>query len=291
MFKRRYKRLRKRSRERAIRWHIFYGVLALVTVAFFGYAVWYITHMPFFTISNIVVVGGETVSHDEIKEVAEKELVGNYFLLIPKRFEYTYPHDRIVEALNSIPRVHDVSVERENRNTLTVSFGEYVPHALWCVENTNTPCVFLTKDGYAFADAPALTGGAFVRNLTPGRTVEARTQAFTTTDMERMDALIIALGSQFGFRVATIEHTTGNDEVYTLTNGARLFIAPQISVQETFDDLRSVLESAEYKHLINGNFNYIDLRFGSRVFVNEEVASEPQDEVATSTEETLPNAQ
>ena len=64
----------------------------------------------------------------------------------------------------------------------------------------------------------------------------------------------------------------------------KLLVSPSQSAQETFDNLRSILESEEFAHVTSGDFNYIDLRFGNRVFVNEEESVVEEAETATSTE-------
>lgn len=281
--KRRRAHKSRRKKSRSIGRQLFFGALILTFVVLIGYGVWYVTRLPEVTISDIHITGGETIPHEEIHVLVEEELSGSYLFVVPKRFSYLYPHDRITRRVADVPRIFDVSVEREDRNKLRVSFKEYVPYALWCSENSNGKgCMFLAADGYAFAPAPPLSGGTFIRHVTRGTVPEPNVQIFSRAAMERKDTFIAALREEFGFQVMEIVYTEAEDEIYRLRGGGELLVTEAVGVQTLFDNLRSILASEEFNHLETGNFKYIDLRFGNRVFVKEEEVSEV---VATTTEE------
>ncbi len=73
-----------------------------------------------------------------------------------------------------------------------------------------------------------------------------------------------------------------------MVGGSELKTVASKDAQETIDNLLVVLASEEFAHLKPGNFQYIDLRFGNKVFVNEELAVPEEEaaseEVATTTE-------
>jgi len=59
--------------------------------------------------------------------------------------------------------------------------------------------------------------------------------------------------------------------------------------EQTVENLLVVLTSEEFQGIEPGSFQYIDLRFGNKVFVNEELATPNEDvtsEISTTTEET-----
>lgn len=281
---RKHKRRHDRTKRQAhsITFRILVGLFFVLVFAALTFAVWYVTRLPAFTIAEITVDGGKTISHSEIDAIVARELTGNHFALIPYRFTYLYPKERILTALSTESRMYDVRVGKKDRNTLYVSFKEYIPQALWCGgADDAAPCFFITTDGYAFYEAPPLRGGAFVRHITEGRTPELRVNVFSSTEMERMQLFIDALVREFEFRVAAVVHTIDGDEHYQLSNGGEIRINPKEDTQITFDNLRSLISSEEYGHLRTEYFQYIDLRFGDRLFVNE---TDPSLVVATSTE-------
>ena len=286
MWRKRRPYLRTRQTKRHLLWHFVYGGIAIAIVSLVLYGVWYVTRLSYFTISHVEVMGGSTVDAELVRAEVLKELSGNYAFLIPKRFTYFYPHTDIVARVQSIPRISQVEVVRSAKDTLTVTFSEYTPHALWCSgeEREVSSCIFLSQSGYAFATAPSLEGSAFIRYITEDREPETGTQLFEYERMQSTEAFIEALEAELGFRAHQVIITSADDVTYVLTGGGSILVTGTMSVQETFDNLHSVLASPEFSHLKPGEFEYIDLRFGSRVFVKEEVTVPLAKESATTTD-------
>jgi len=264
-------------------------VIAVVIVSFFVavvIGVWYLTRMPSLTISEINISGGETVSYDVMKNIVEQNLTGSYLLLVPKRFALTYPKEAIVESLTNVVRVHDVKVTKESNIKLNIVFSEYFPHALVCEsEQESSPCYFLDKTGYLFSPAPPLRGGAFTRHVIDGLTLASGVQVFDENMVQSMDELIGMIEEAFQFRIVNILHSSVGDITYFINGGGKLITASDMTVQDIFANLQSILESDEFNHIAPGNFNYIDLRFGNKIFVNEELdIEEVIEDTSTSTE-------
>lgn len=275
-------RVRKEDRT-SFYWQIFRGVLRLLLIVCAGILVWYITRLDFFTISDVAIEGGETVSHAEMRGLVEQELTGAYFLIIPKRFVYLYPKERIIEVLDKNERVHNVTVDRSARKTLNIHFEEYVPHALWCYESNRDECFFITQDGYAFTKAPILHGGAFVRHYAE---VEGELHEGVVIDekvLSDIDTFVGRLEQELGLRVGSLLHKRNGDIEIQIQGGGKLFISSENEYGATFENLKVILASSEFSHIKPGNFNYIDLRFGNKAFVNEEMNVATSTEAATTT--------
>ncbi len=285
-------RARARARERAVREpstlrNVLWGLFTVLIVVLLGALTWYLTRLDAVTISQVTVAGGETISPDVVRVKVEGFLDDNYFLLIPHRFSYFYPHDAIVSALRSIPRVHDVTVTRSSLKTVDVTFAEYVPYALWCLtEDDLSPCYFLDASGYAFAPSPALQGGSLTRHILEGRGEFVQETVIRPELLKTIELFMRGLEKELGLRVISVVHTKDGDLRYNISGGGSLLVALDRDVTATFENLKSVLTSKEFQHVKPGNFNYIDLRFGNKVFVNEELVTATS--TATSTETILP---
>jgi hypothetical protein len=252
---------------------IFRGVLQLAFLAFLLFVLWHGTRLKIFTINDVVIDGGETISHEDIRAKVETELQGSYFLIVPKRFTFMYPHDRIVEVLEKTPRIYGMDVARVSRTSLSVSFKEYTPHALWCMkDHPETPCYFLNAEGYAYAEAPLLQGGTLVRhNILAVEEIKAGT-VLEHSVLAAIDAFIERTNNEIGMRISSLLHKSDGDiEMYV--NGGGTILTTKNDLTTSFENLKSVLGSEEFKHIRPGNFNYIDVRFGNKVFVNEELGT------------------
>lgn len=257
---------------------LFSFIGALIALVYFG------TRLEAVTINNIEVKGGVTIDKENIKNTIETELSGVYLGLIPKRFLYFYPETKIISEVSSVPRLKDLRVTRDGK-TIKVSFGEYVPEALWCSATTEDKCLFMDENGFAFALAPVLSGGSLVRYYATGKDVEEKIVPFSQGDFNATKQFIAYL-EEIGWFVERVEISDVRDVFYTISQGGELKATLDDDPFKPFDNLQTILNSKEFSHIKPGEFRYIDLRFGSRVFVNEELLSEMATSTATGTDST-----
>lgn len=245
--------------------------------------VWHGTRAQSLTITRVEVVGGKTVDAEKIKQDVQSLLSQSYVLLVPKRFSYTYPHDAVLETVKRLPRIADATVARTSPTSLSITLTEYIPYALWCDHtpsaDTQSPCIFISEDGFAFAQAPSLQGTTFLRYMTEDRTPEVGASLASPEYMRAAKAFTHALMLRHGRSVSAIIEAKDGDVRYRVDGGGELLVGTDADMQEVFENLDAVLLSKEFKHIASGDFVYIDLRFGNKVFVKEFVT----EAAATST--------
>ncbi len=281
MFKRHSPRgLQRRQTDVPSVWrHIGIGSFVCLFVALCTFAVWKVTRLPVFTINDVRVEGGETIASSGIKEKVDEVLGGSYLKLIPYRFTFLYPYDAVMDTLMRIPRIKDATIVRSNAS-LIVSFTEYTPYALWCLGQIDASCYFLDEFGYAFASAPELTGGAFVRYVLESEPELLKKQVFEERVFFNIREFLAQLENTLSLRVTEVLYTLDGDVRLFISGGGELKMRDGDSYDSVYKNLASILESKEFDHIEPGNFKYIDLRFGNKVFVNEKLVDDP---IATST--------
>jgi len=246
------------------------GFLVVSVVVLLMLAIWHGTRLPMVTIGAIEVRGGETVNKMMVEQIIDTTLEGEYVGLIPYRFIWFYPKSEIIESVSKIERVHNIQLVVGKERNLLVTFDEYVPHALWCASVDEDQCAFLDARAYAFALAPQLSGGSFMRFITTGRIPQVGERLIKPERYQQLNYLFTLLSEQQWF-VSHAELDQVGDAFLTISGGGeikvRLDDAPEKIVQNMF----LVLQSDEFKHIKPGNFSYIDLRFGNKIFVNEEI--------------------
>lgn len=268
------KKVRSRARggtSSTFRSHIIKGVLSILGVSLCIGGIYYVTHLPLVTITTITVEGGETISHEEVRAKAENTLVGTYLGIIPKRFVYLYPHEAMRAVLLKIPRIRTVNITPHGRHVLHVAFTEYIPQALWCsAQVKEEPCYFLSHDGIAFAKAPMLEGGAFLRYYTESDEQIEQGDVIDEEKVAQIEWLEENIEKNLSFRINAIL-LKNNEDIELSVNGGGLFlISSKRDVKQTFANLQTVLTSESYDHIAPGNFQYVDVRFDKKVFINEE---------------------
>lgn len=288
MFGRKHKRVRAhRGNDVSTMWrHIAIGVFVCVMVLVGVTGVWYGTRLPVMSIASVEVTGGDTIPHKVVYTYVTDILDQSYFSLVPHRFAPLAPTEQIAQALQAIPRVKDVSLTRDGA-TLRVAYTEYEPFALWCNGSKESgTCFFLDERGYAFAHAPQLEGATLVRHIDERVSTLDQSQAFETVQFERTHQFLENLVEKLELRVTDVRYTIDGDLEFTVSGGGVIKVSASDSYEIVLDRLSTVLRSDAFDHIEPGNFQYIDLRFGNKVFVNEEkpvVPTTTEDTVATTT--------
>lgn len=232
-------------------------------------AIWYGTRVEKWQIVTVEVSGGQTISHKLVQQRVVDLLEGKYYRLIPRRFSYLYPEDAIVRDLYSIPRLRSVELTRADLHTLHITFTEYQPYALWCHEQTGN-CMLIDDSGFAFTVAPTLSGSALVRYYTPQIEFRENHNPFSADQFESTKEMIHTLKKEMGLAVVKVLVRDRYDISYYLSNGAEIKTSSRLAVADSISNLKTVLANESFDSLKTGSFNYIDLRFGDKVFVSEE---------------------
>lgn len=258
---------------------VLFGVLLATVLGGLLTGIWYGTRVAALTLDKVTVSGGETISHVMVESIATETLAGTYFKLVPRQFAWLYPETEIIQNIYALERVQSIHLERIEGTELEISITEYLPTALWCSEEAAGACLFVDETGYAFTTAPDLTGGAFVRYTTLGREPTRGEQLVPVDDLAAVTWLYTTLEDELGWSVVQIEIDTVGDVFYTLRDRSELKVTLAADPAETYANLVTVLDSDSFTDLAPGDFQYIDLRFGNKVFVNRE----PWETFATST--------
>ena len=258
--------------------HIGVGILVLTVTALIVTGIWYGTRVQALTITDIQVKGGETIEHSEVESTLKAVLEGTYLGLVPRKFAWFYPELDMRASLDGIDRMHNLTIERVGGTELVVSFDEYVPEALWCMSATSDECLFLDETGYAFGKAPVLSGSSFLRFSKTEQPTKLHTLVTATDSFTALRSLTELLAERSWF-ISNIEVDQVGDAFLQVAGGGELKVTLSQTPAETVENLFVVLGSETFAHIAPGNFQYIDLRYGNKVFVNEEIAA-PEEEAA-----------
>ena len=235
--------------------------------------IWYGTRISPLTITEVTASGGETIDAEVVRAVAAATLEGTYFGLVPKRFAWWYPEEDMYAAVSQIPRIKNPVIDRISGTMIAVTYAEYVPYALWCIERTSETCLFVDHFGYAFGTAPKLSGGSFVRYHTLGKDVVLGGTIADADKLATIAAFIDLVKTGNRFQIAAVETDTAGDVFYIVAGGGEFKASLRDSAEQVYNNLDTIVNSPDFTDIRPGSFQYIDLRFGNKVFVNEEKAT------------------
>ncbi len=258
------------KRSRKIFWRrIVLGSSTVIVMASLSALIYFGTRATSLSISTVAVEGTETLEPARITERANSLLAGSYYGVIPYRFMYLFPHDRLVSVIKEMPRISTVDVWRQGA-ALTIAVTEHAPAMLWCGSGEGGDCYYVDDAGEAYEKAPQLSGNTLTRFVIDGVEPKQGDSLLSSDVRAGLLAMARTMEERHDFRVSRIEYAENGDVTLSLTGGGRIQLSTQNDLETTYANLASILSSDEFAHLEPGNFERIDLRFGSKVFVQEE---------------------
>ena len=247
------------------------GVAFIVVAALLGGSVW-VARLPSLSVSTVAVRGAVTVPVADIERTAREQIAGAYLALFPKSNAALLPRDEVATAiLTAFPRIRSVDVARDNLNGLTITVDERTPYALWCGTarpadgGDPTGCYFLDDSGYIFTSAPDFSGDVFFRYFGSALEEPINANFLTPGEFAELD-LFVRSARDVGVKPVSLAVLDAPDAELHLEGGSKVIFNRQVNLSDVLQNLKSVLESDVFRARGALEFEYIDLRFGNKIF-------------------------
>ena len=275
---------------------IFYSTISLLIVLLFSFCL-FIAHTKSLAIKDIQIEGIKTINKEEILQKVRESINGKYYYLFPKRNTIIYPK-KIIEGKISLnfPQIKEFKIKRDGLNALNISLTERVPDGIWCVneksypsntatttspaslKNKNLPsgaCYFLDDTGFIYERAPNFTGSVYFRyygqlatttpHLKTNKTYPYA-RVYIPEEKYKITRAFAKTIKELDFEVEAIYKINEEDLSLVLKSGGNIYISQKQNLQEAFLNLETVVFSEEFKSKTHRPLNYIDLRFGKKVY-------------------------
>lgn len=275
-------KLRRKRRIMRTRLAIVLGVLAVVL---FGVVVG-LSWLPYIRIHAITVSGQTTLSEDTLRSFTADKISGRSLFIFPKNNILSYAREDIrKKILAEFPQVRQVSIRAKNPQTVEVSVTERTPQSLWCdILPTNNPCLLMDGNGFAYVPEAGSSTAALIRytgnaSTTPGYTAAVVPRQFLTPEQFiPLQALVSAISENQKdnpvLEVAVDEH---GDVAARFANNFILKFVLAEAGKDVYQRYTIALSSAPFVGKSTGDFEYLDLRFGDKLYFKERVLGEVQE--------------
>jgi cell division septal protein FtsQ len=231
----------------------------------------YLLQANFFKIQGISVSGVKVINEADIRSEVEKILTETYFG-VSKNNILIYPKHKIREKIaESFSVAKSVSLEIDNKELL-ITITEKKPEALWCREK----CFFVDDTGVLYKESPLLEGDVFIsfyEKSTSPLTIGTKIIDHAVLSSV-IEAVRILQKEKFSvWKVLVVN----NDEFYLEdSSGMDIIINP---LEDVVSQIERVLRAFASKELTTKSFSsleYIDARFGAKLFLKEKELSTPK---------------
>ena len=275
------------------------AILALALLICFGGCAWgvsYVSYLPRFNISSITALGTTNVPPDLVEAYAHTQLGGDSHPFISRNNIFLFNADALGRDMVAyFPRIKSAHVTRASilATAITVSITERQPFALWCGQASD--CYQMDDSGFVFAPLEASSRMGTTTNSGPltgfapsqatsspqqyvfqgGIATSSRPigQSFVPAHLPGILVLLRSL-SQAGFppQGATVDNET-DFSVPLAENSFSIKASFGEDVDALVKNLQLVLSSDALQGK-QDQIEYVDLRFGDRVYYKLKGASE-----------------
>lgn len=237
----------------------------LFFVAALGYGIHWVSYLPGLSIATVAVAGAEHISPEDVQAQVESALFSDTFSFFSKKNIFSYSRKNLEAMIREqFPRVQSVRISRDAllAQAITVTIEERKPYGRWCGEHL---CFLLDAHGYIFARED--TPDASIRYTFRGAVFESDTligQTFLPEHFSEISMFLEQLEKGgFSPQVLTVEED--KDFSVQLARGYRVLASFGNDPISTLRNLELILSSDALRGK-EGELEYVDLRFGNRVF-------------------------
>jgi len=251
--------------------------LAVLCVAVLCAGFVWLANASFAQISTIEISGAQTIATSTIEQKVKAQLVGSYLYLFPKNNILFYPNRAIESVLvGSIPAIASVSVHAENFHTISVSIVERHPKAVWCGSDPHNPqpCFLMDESGRAYGAALDFSNNVYTRYF-GSLTSNAPKQYLSPSEFRSLSALVDTVAtSQKTMKLVSVFVDQNRDVYVVFDSGFTLLFALSADGGDVYQRFTLALQSEPFKSHALSEFEYLDLRFGDKLYYKLKATSQ-----------------
>lgn len=246
-------------------------ILLMGAGAVYGLSV--LTYLPQYTITKVSVGGTEHVPPRLVQAFVEAKLSDGTYHLLSRENIFLYPKKTIAKSIPEyFPRILNAQISRDAlmAQVINVVVVERQPFALWCSQ-TDT-CFDMDNGGFVFALSATSTDGRIV--FTGGLATSSPPigQTFLPQHFAGVLALVSHLKER-GYSVADVSVENEQDFAVSLAERFVLRASFGADADSLVQNLQAVLSSGTMRGK-EDTIEYIDLRFGNRVYYKNKASSQ-----------------
>jgi len=233
---------------------LFSLILGLLVGSFY-----FIIFSSFFQIKEIKISGNQKISEIEIKKIVLNKIKKKIFFYHTKSIFLTNSKKIEKELSENFPLIEKVILKKDFPETLLIKITERKPFALLCQDED---CYFFDKEGVVFekgkGDLITVKKRNLKKNLSLGDKVFEKKELKAILEIEK------EISGEFKIKIKKMTLENESLTVY-VSEGYRIIFDLNKSIQEQLFNLGVVL-SKKISTEERKKLEYIDLRFGNRVF-------------------------
>lgn len=273
---------RRKARARRTR-AVFFLLCGIFLIAGFLYAFFWFFHYEKFQISKVNIEGLTTIPASEIEHLIREYASEKSLGILPRSHYFLFSSREVERRITSgFLKVYEVDTEKQFSDTVRVSIQERFPWGIVCAgvspkraglpaqaggpapDEYQESCVYIDENGFAFEHAPFLIGTLTKKIFIGSNSVALGTHVVPRERVILYDSFKNAF-SNLAIPITSMALTKENPRDIQLYSGEWYIIIDRDAHPH---DIIKILKPLLEKELAGKekNIDYIDLRFGNKVF-------------------------
>ncbi len=266
MLKGRYKKTSSKiaRRSKARKFFSLFLKIGLPTAILIGLV--FLSRADFLQIKNFEVLGVETIQPENVKNTASNFISGNKFFIIPKSDILLLNKEKMATALiAAFPRIEKVEVNKQFfSQKVELKVTERKADFLWC--STQDECFSITKDGFIFERSEDVNNKIIFKGILEENPLMKN---FATPEKMQNYLKLIEVFKNDGFNISSINIESADKVVAKIKINSAItdiiFNPDEPDLFLTAQNVVLLINETKSKNP-SANFQYIDARFGNKMF-------------------------
>ena len=278
-------------REKIRRWRTFkLTVISIFFLALIIFSGWFLNHDKF-QIKKIEIDGEDSIAEEKILNIVNQHLAGKYFWLVPKRNIFVFPQTEIeTELMAEFGYLRQLTFETDYPDKLYLQVSERKTKYLWC-DSSDDQCFLVDDTGFLFAKAPRFSDNILFILESDLKDEALRSRPLDQTRFKQVVATVdfvpqlLKKTKTAGLKVNSLELSPIGDFTFVIrenkagvNNKWLLMFRHTQTLTSIENNFLAVFASPEFQtdRVVSGQvLDYLDLRFGKKVFYKFKPAGTP----------------
>ncbi len=237
-------------------------------------------------VSAVKIEGLQVLTDAQIRSSVMSISDQNYLWIFPKTNILWYPSGAISKKIREDwSRVKEVSLDRNDLNSITITITEKTPKYIWCgdskqdfISHENQKCFFLDESGSLFSESPYFSGDVYFKMYGRLGDIHATTtpvgtkpigQEFLTSDIRNFIFDFAAMLTDIHMTPVRFFARTPNEYEMMLRDGSFVFFNNRSAIDYTKVALQKLLSQNSFTVDIPDSphrLDYVDVRFTNKVY-------------------------
>ena len=260
-----------RRRKKIRRFSLKTKLLALAALLIAGALIWVLFFNAYFTINNVIVKGAELIDEHKIYSIIDAQLQKKRLFFLNQRNIFALSKRQVKNEIFQNFNVADLRVNKDLPRTLTVSFTEKTPAAVWS-ENDRYYYIDVDFTVLAEVESLALNAQQFIvlKNEIdqPLIRLSGLTKKVSLNKTYLLFCLALTQETKAG-ETAIDGIFLINEQEKTIrmhiTDGPQVYFNVENDLKKQLEKL-NILRTEKFSPNDLKKLNYIDLRFGDKIY-------------------------